>query len=288
MKLIIKHIGLFGILFLSAVSIVNAQVLEKKSLTLVGAKQVMDGARNYAFKNNAPGGAIAIVDEGGHLILVERLEGTFAAGANISIGKAQTAAMFKKRTKVFEDLINNGRTTMVTLPNFTPLRGGIPIIFDGQVVGAIGVSGASSAQQDEEIAIAGAESLKTSKKDVAVSYFDGKTVSKSFAVDGKLIDASFGQNYMVNTSLRIKKGESEIHRDDTDIMYVLQGTAKFVTGGDSMDLRQISLGEFRGKGISGGKTHRLKKGDVIVVPKNTPHWFKEVSGTFLYYVVKVR
>jgi glc operon protein GlcG len=82
-----------------------------------------------------------------------------AAGANISIGKARTAAIFKKPTKKFEDIINKGRTAMATLPDFTPLQGGVPIIVGGQIIGAVGVSGAASAQQDEELAMAGASAL---------------------------------------------------------------------------------------------------------------------------------
>jgi glc operon protein GlcG len=100
-----------------------------------------------------------VVDEGGNLIAAERLDNTFAAGANISIGKARTAALFKRPTKAFEEIINKGRTAMATLPDFTPLQGGVPIIVNGQIVGAIGVSGAASAQQDEEIAVAGANAL---------------------------------------------------------------------------------------------------------------------------------
>ncbi len=90
----------------------------------------------------------------------ERLDNTFAAGANISIGKARTAAIFKRPTKAFEDIINKGRTAMTSLHDFTPLQGGVPIMFDGQIVGAIGVSGASSAQQDEDLAMAGAAALR--------------------------------------------------------------------------------------------------------------------------------
>jgi glc operon protein GlcG len=115
-----------------------------------------------AKSKNAPGAAIAVVDDGGNLVAVERLDNTFAAGANISIGKARTAALFKRPTKVFEDIINKGRTTMVALSDFTPLQGGVPIVIDGQVIGAIGVSGAASAQQDEELAIAGANALARS------------------------------------------------------------------------------------------------------------------------------
>ena len=138
------------------------QTLEKKGLTLDGAKKVIAAAAAEARSKNAPGGAIAVVDEGGNLVAVERLDNTFAAGANISIGKARTAALFKRPTKFFEDVINKGRTAMATLPDFTPLQGGIPIVIDGQIVGAVGVSGAASAQQDEELAIAGANALAAS------------------------------------------------------------------------------------------------------------------------------
>jgi glc operon protein GlcG len=111
----------------------------------------------------APGGVIAVVDDGGNLIALERLDGTFAAGASISIGKARTAALFKRPTRAFEDIIKNGRTAMVALSDFTPLQGGIPLMVGEEVVGGIGVSGAASAQQDEEIALAGAASARTLK-----------------------------------------------------------------------------------------------------------------------------
>jgi glc operon protein GlcG len=140
----------------------ESQTMPKKALTLDGAKKVIGAAVAEAKKLNAPGGAIAVVDEGGNLIAVERLDGTFAAGANISIGKARTAALFKRPTKAFEDIINKGRTAMTSLTDFTPLQGGVPILVDGQIVGAIGVSGAASAQQDEDLAIAGANALATS------------------------------------------------------------------------------------------------------------------------------
>ncbi|HYT53791.1 MAG TPA: heme-binding protein [Verrucomicrobiae bacterium] len=138
-----------------------AQTVDKKGLTLDGAKKVIAAAIAEAKSKSAPGGAIAVVDEGGNLVAVERLDNTFAAGANISIGKARTAVLFKRPTKFFEDVINKGRTAMTTLNDFTPLQGGIPIIVDGQIVGAVGVSGAASAQQDEELAIAGANALAT-------------------------------------------------------------------------------------------------------------------------------
>lgn len=139
---------------------VQAQVGEKKTLTLEGARKVIAAAEAEAKKVNAPGGVIAVVDDGGNLIALERLDGTFAAGALISIGKARTAVIFKRPTRVFEELIRNGRTPMIALNDFTPLQGGVPILVDGQVVGGVGVSGAASAQQDEELALAGASAVK--------------------------------------------------------------------------------------------------------------------------------
>ena len=82
------------------------------------------------------------------------MDGTFAAGAKISVGKARTAALFKPPTRAFEDIIKNGRTALVALEDFTPLQGGVPVVIGGQVVGAVGVSGAASAQRDEEVALA--------------------------------------------------------------------------------------------------------------------------------------
>jgi len=160
-----SRISMVVLIVLSAALLTNAQTVEKKALTIDGAKKVIAGAVAYAKKNNAPGGAIAVVDDGGNLMAVERLDGTFAAGANISIGKARTAALFKRPTKVFEDIIKNGRTSLIALPDayFTPLQGGVPITIDGQIVGGIGVSGAASAQQDEEIATAGANVFTETK-----------------------------------------------------------------------------------------------------------------------------
>lgn len=263
------------------------QVAQKKALTLEGARTVIEGAKEYARKNNAPGGVIAVVDDGGNLIALERLDGTFSAGANISVGKAKTAVLFKRPTKVFEDIIRNGRTSMVALPDFTPLQGGVPIVVDGEIVGAVGVSGAASAQQDEELAIAGADALKGGKT-ANVEFYDATMVKNAFAKGAVLEDGSNGGDYMVHASRREKAGMSEVHGLDTDIIYVLEGTAVFVTGGTSVDPKQTAPYEFRGTGIVGGEERTLVKGDVIIVPKGTPHWFKQVDGTFLYYVVKVR
>jgi len=138
------------------------RVANKHSLTLEGAKAVAEAAAKYA-KDNGAGPSIAVVDEGGHLLYFVRPEGSFAAGANVSIGKARTSAIFKKPTAFFEDTINKGRFTMTALPDFTPLQGGVPIVHEGQVIGAVGVSGAKTAQQDEEVAKAGAAAIEDPK-----------------------------------------------------------------------------------------------------------------------------
>ncbi len=138
-------------------------VTAKHALTLEGAKKAGEAAMKFA-KENGVGPSIAVVDEGGYLLYFVRSEGSFAAGANVSVGKARTSAIFKKPTSFFEDTINKGRFTMTALADFTPLQGGMPIIHDGQVIGAIGVSGAKSAAQDEEVAKAGAAVFERKEK----------------------------------------------------------------------------------------------------------------------------
>jgi len=270
----------------------SSPISEKKGLTLEGARKVIAAAEAYAKEHNAPGGAIAVVDEGGNLMALERLEGTFSAGPKISIGKARTAVLFKKPTKVFEDLINKGRTTMVALEDFTPLQGGIPIVVNGEIVGGIGVSGASSAQQDEEVAIAGAEAAKNFGADPAASsqpgatYFPKEKVDASFSTGAELYRPD--GNYTIITSRRDSAGMVEVHEKDSDLIYVIKGSATFITGGTLSDGRKVADNEIRGNQLNGGVSQTLMAGDVVVVPAGTPHWFKEVQAPFLYYTVKVR
>ena len=280
-------------------------VADKRGLTLEGAKTVIAAAVAEAVRLNAPGGSIAVVDEGGTLLALERLDQTFAASANIAIGKARTAALFKKPTKVFEDVIKGGRTSMVTLggdlQSFTPLQGGIPLEWEGKVVGAIGVSGAASAQQDEELAAAGAQSLDGMKmagmvnghSPLPVTYIGSRQVAASFAQGAVLVGEDehmmhAARNYMVHASHRDSAGVVEIHEYDTDIVYVLKGSATLVTGGTPVGAKTVAPHELRAPTVQGGDTRVLVPGDVVVIPNGVPHWFKEVSAPFDYYVVKVR
>ena len=294
------NIGIRSVWLLAIVAVVatlvTAQTVEKKTLTLKGAESVIAAAKAEAQKLQAPGGVMAVVDDGGNLMALERLDGTFSAGANISIGKARTAVMFKKPTRFFEELINSsgkGRTVMTALENFTPLIGGIPITVDGQIVGGVGVSGAASADQDEKLAIAGANAFTlgasaASGSTPPVSYFEKSKVDDAFSKGAILLDGSDGRNYMVHASRREKPGQAEIHTKDADVIYVLEGSAKFITGGEAVDAKTTAPDELRGTSIRNGETRQIAKGDVIVVPNGVPHQFLEVTNPFLYYVVKVR
>ena len=140
----------------------HAQVIDKKVLTLDAARKIAAAAETDA-KSKGARVVIAVVDDGGNLLLLERLDDTQVASVNVGIEKARTAAIFRRPSKVFEDQIRDGRIAALALPGATPLQGGIPIIFDGKVIGAIGVSG-ETPSQDEEIAKAGAEAAKAFEK----------------------------------------------------------------------------------------------------------------------------
>ncbi len=294
---------------ISAVAPAHAQIVEKKSLTLDGAKKAIAAAVDYAKKNNAPGGVIAIVDEGGNLMALERLDGTFAMGATISIGKARTAVLFKKPTRFFEELINKGRTAMTAVDGFTPLIGGIPIIIGGEVVGGIGVSGAASANQDEELALAGANAFAVAGRAETGGREGNQPGSSAFAkatadksppatgatlIDGKRVAAAFAKGqplletagYKVHASRRVEPGQAEIHTLDTDVIYVVDGSATLVTGGKAIDAKEIAPNEIRGTKIEGGQEHQISKGEVIVIPNGVPHQFTAVIGELHYFVCK--
>jgi glc operon protein GlcG len=255
----------------------------RKALTLDGARELITAAQKVARARHTTG-AVAVVDDGGNLIALDRLDGTFAAATNIAIGKARTAAQFKKPTRFFEDVIAKGRTAMTALPDFTPLGGGLPLMIDGQVVGAVGVSGAASAKEDEELAAIAAAALPSGAT-AGVRLIDKQRVSAAFQKGEPLIETA---DYKVHASHRSAAGKSEVHTEETDILYVLSGSATFITGGTVVDPITVEPGEIRGSGIKGGARQTLTAGDVVIVPKGTPHWFQTVPGPIDYYAVKVR
>ena len=140
----------------------QAQLVEKVSLTLEGAKRIAAVAEAKAKAEDARV-VIAVVDEGGSLLLLERLDDTQVASVNVGIDKAMTAAIYRRPSKVFEDQVKNWRVSALALHGAVALQGGVPIIVDGKVIGAIGVSG-ETPSQDEDIAIAGAAVATTFTK----------------------------------------------------------------------------------------------------------------------------
>jgi glc operon protein GlcG len=121
--------------------------------------------------------------------------------------------------------------------------------------------------------------------DAAVRYLGYKEVAGAFATGTPLIEV---RDYKIHASRREGPGKVEVHTRDTDIAYVLRGSATLVTGGRAVGLEKTGTEEWRGTAISGGDARELRPGDVVTIPNGTPHWFREVKAPFLYYVVKVR
>ncbi len=263
----------------------EAQLAVKKILTLAAAEKIAAAAELEAKKRNATV-VIVVVDDGGFPLIVKRLDDTQVASVDVGIGKARTAAIFRRPSRDFEEQIKNGRVASLVLPGATPLQGGLPLIVDGKTIGAIGVSG-NTPQEDEDIAKAGVEVFESvsNASPKAVTHLQAEAVSGAYAKGMNLVKAA---NYQVDASHRDNPGVAEVHTEDTDIIYVLEGNATLVTGGKIVDAKVIEPEEIRGRETLGGESREIAKGDVIVIPNGTPHWFKELKGPVNYYVVKVR
>lgn len=120
--------------------------------------------------------------------------------------------------------------------------------------------------------------------DNPVTFFSGDETRAAFAKGRPLLETAA---YKIHASRRDAPGQAEVHARDTDIIYVLEGAATIVTGGQAVETRETAPGEYRGASIAEGVSRRLAKGDVIVIPNGTAHQFTEVSAPFLYYTVKV-
>lgn len=120
---------------------------------------------------------------------------------------------------------------------------------------------------------------------VEVTYLPSERVTAAFLKGMPLVEQ---ENYKVHASRREAPGQAEVHTKDTDIVYVLTGSATFVTGGTVGGGKNVEPEEVRGSSIEGGQTRTIRAGDLIIVPNGTPHWFKEVPAPMTYYVVKVR
>jgi uncharacterized protein GlcG (DUF336 family)/uncharacterized RmlC-like cupin family protein len=202
---------------------------------------------------------VAVVDAEGELVYLWRPDAAQVASVGVATDKARTAAIYRRPSRDFEQQAASGRASALHLARAVPLQGGMPILEDGYVVGAIGVSGASSADEDQELAEIGADAAASNGNGKAT--FFPRTVVE--AGGGILLDA---RRYKLDAGLRTAPGDTELHERDVDVMHVIQGTATITTGDDE---------------------HRLTEGDVLAIPSGVPHRFVDVSDPFRYFVVKV-
>lgn len=145
-----------SLLSISATS-ASAQFVEKKTLSLAAAKKIATAAEAEAVKNNWTM-VISVLDDGGNLIYLERMDGTQLGSIEVSQGKARTALQFKRPSKAFQDLIDKDQAHLITLGHITGVQGGLPVLYEGKIVGSVGCSGGTSAQ-DEQVAQAGINAL---------------------------------------------------------------------------------------------------------------------------------
>jgi uncharacterized protein GlcG (DUF336 family) len=249
-------------------------------LTFDGARIAGEAvARTSEERGVAP--VAAVVDTNGELIYLWRPDKAQVASVGVATDKARTAAIYRRESRDFEEQVAGGRRpSALHLARAVPLQGGIPITVDGEVVGAVGVSGASSADEDRELAqigVAAAESAAGASANGAsagngaaaanggasASYFPRDAVDAKFASGGLLLEKP---RYKIDAGRRSGPGGVEIHDHEVDVMHVLQGSATVVAGED---------------------THELSEGDVLEIPAGVPHQFTDASDPFLYFVVKV-
>jgi len=196
------------------------------------------------------------------------------ASVEVTTDKARTAAIYRRPSKDFEDQASGGRPSALHLARAVPLQGGMPILYDGHVVGAIGVSGASSADEDQELAVIGANALASPNgRTNGAAFFASDDVRRKFETGGLLLET---HAYKIDAGRREAPGAPELHEHEVDVMRVVEGSATVITGG-----------EIKGDRIEGGQTQQVSEGDVIAIPNGLPHQFVQVTDPFLYFVVKV-
>jgi len=263
---------------------------EVPALTREGAKLAADAVGAEAARRGvAP--VVSAVDAGGALIHLHRPDTAQVASVEVTTDKARTAAIYRRPSKDFEDQASGGRPSALHLARAVPLQGGMPITYDGEVIGAVGVSGASSADEDQELAVIGVEAAEAAARGAAngrsangAAFFPADAVDNRFREGGLLLDE---HGYKIDAGRRTAPGEVEYHEHSVDVMRVVEGTATVVTGGQMVDAQEVSPGELRAPKVEGGEQHRLTEGDVLAIPNGVPHQFVEVSDPFLYFVVKV-
>jgi glc operon protein GlcG len=274
-----------------AISIAGAaasfSTAEVKALTREGAQLAAAAAGSIASQRGvAP--VVAVVDAGGELVYVWRPDAAQVASVGVATDKARTAAIYRRPSKDFEDQASGGRPSALHLARAVPLQGGVPLTASGEIVGAIGVSGASSAEEDSELAVAGADAfaaaLSSNGRANGAAYFSSDALREKFEQGGLLLDTA---GFKLDAGRRVAPGEVEYHERFVDVMHVVEGRATVVTGGTLVEPREVAAGELRAVSVEGGTTHELGEGDVLAIPSGVPHQFVDVSDPFLYFVVKV-
>jgi uncharacterized protein GlcG (DUF336 family) len=257
------------------------------ALTYEGARLAAEAIGAEAARRGvAP--VVSAVDPGGALIYLLRPDTAQVASVEVTTDKARTAAIYRRPSKDFEDQASGGRPSALHLARAVPLQGGMPITVDGEVVGAVGVSGATSADEDQELAVLGVEAAEAAAANGAsangAAFFPSDELRRRFERGGLFLEA---QGYKLDAGRRDAPGEVEYHERVVDVMHVVEGTASVRTGGTMVEPRETAPGEVRARAIDGGTSHRLSAGDVLAIPAGVPHQFTEVSDPFLYFVVKV-
>ena len=277
-----------------AISIAGAaadfSVTQVPALTYEGARMAAETAGAAAAERGVSP-VISAVDAGGALMYLVRPDSAQVASVEVTTDKARTAAIYRRPSKDFEDQASGGRPSALHLARAVPLQGGVPIEYDGEVIGAIGVSGATDADEDRELAEIGARAIEAfiaagshGRISDGATHFPAAAVDERFRDGGLLLDTA---GYKVDAGRREGPGEVEYHEHVVDVMHVVSGRATVVTGGSMVDAREVAPGELRASSVDGGEPHELAEGDVLAIPNGVPHQFTEVSDPFLYFVVKV-
>jgi glc operon protein GlcG len=277
-----------------AISVAGAaahfSVAEVAALTYEGARLAAEAAGAAAAERGVSP-VISAVDAGGALMYLVRPDSAQVASVEVTTDKARTAAIYRRPSKDFEDQASGGRPSALHLARAVPLQGGVPIESYGVVIGAIGVSGATDADEDRELAELGARSLQAAIAARAnggntdgAAHFTAAAVDEKFRAGGLLLNTD---TYKIDAGRREGPGEVEYHERVVDVMHVVSGRATVLTGGSMVDPREVAPGELRAAAVEGGRRRELNEGDVLAIPNGVPHQFTEVSDPFLYFVVKV-
>jgi quercetin dioxygenase-like cupin family protein len=157
--------------------------------------------------------------------------------------------------------------------------------------GALKTATTSAAPGNSSHAVAQTNAATTPTAAVDASgviFFSKDQVSQTAITSGLLYNGNPDRNYRVHIFRRDKPGEVEVHTKDTDIFYIIDGSATFATGSITVGGKDTAPGEIRGTSMNGGMSRQISKGDVVIIPANVPHWFKEIQSPVTYFTVKVR